>query len=152
MTTQQTFEALVQKEGKFIFVSLPFAPRDVWGSKPRFAVAGTINDIPVRGTLGAEGRAYFLRLGAAWLRDSGVAVGELVTVCLAPEGPQVETIAEDVAAALLENKQAKTFFEGLPTFYRKNYIRWIESAKRKETRNKRIAEMIELLKAGTREK
>ncbi|MEE4195721.1 MAG: YdeI/OmpD-associated family protein [Anaerolineae bacterium] len=152
MSTEQTFEALVQKEGKFTFVALPFLPRDVWGRMPRFAVTGTINGIPVRGTLGAEGQEYFLRLGAAWLRDSGVAVGEMVTVTLALEGPQVDSIADDIAAALLASPNAKSFFESLPTFYRKNYMRWIESAKREDTRKKRIAEMIALLEDGKREK
>lgn len=148
MIPEQTFDTVVQKEGKFIFVALPFTPREVWGRKPRFYVAGTINGIAVRGTLGAEGQDYFLRLGAAWLRDSGIAVGDTVSVCLAPEGPQVETVADDIAAALLENPKAHKFFDGLTTFYRKNFIRWIESAKREQTRTKRIAEMVEMLCEG----
>ena len=152
MITEQRFDAVIQKEGKFIFVALPFAPREVWGARPRFYVAGTINGTAVRGTLGAEGQDYFLRLGAAWMRDSEIAVGDTVTVCLAPEGPQVETVAEDIATALLANEKAKKFFEGLPTYYRKNYIRWIETAKQEETRAKRIAEMIALLNERKREK
>jgi hypothetical protein len=36
--------------------------------------------------------------------------------------------------------------------HRKNYIRWIESAKRPETRAARISEMMKLLNAGRREK
>ncbi len=55
-------------------------------------------------------------------------------------------------AALATNTVAKAFFDGLPTFYRKNYIRWIESAKRPETRAKRIVEMMALLAEGKREK
>jgi uncharacterized protein YdeI (YjbR/CyaY-like superfamily) len=58
----------------------------------------------------------------------------------------------DVAQALAKNKAAKTFFDGLPTFYRKNFMRSIESAKRPETRARRIGEMIELLAVGKREK
>lgn len=152
MNQEQQFEAVVQQEGKFIFVTLPFAPREVWRARPRFYVTGTINGINVRGTLGAEGKAYFLRLGAAWLRDSGVTVGDTVTVRLAPEGPQVENVAEDIASALLASEKARKFFDGLPTYYRKNYIRWIEDAKKEETRAKRIAEMIALLNAGKRSK
>lgn len=48
--------------------------------------------------------------------------------------------------------EAKAFFDSLATFYRKNYIRWIESAKRPETRGARIAEMVTLLKAGQKQK
>lgn len=86
------------------------------------------------------------------MRDSGVELGANVTVQLSLEGPQEDNIASDIAKALSGNKKAKAFFEGLPTFYRKNFIRWIESAKREETRVKRINEMLKLLEEGKREK
>jgi len=151
-TNQKSFNAIIQKEGKFIFVAIPFSPREVWGSKPRYSVAGDINGIAVRGTLGALGQDYFLRLGAAWMRDSGIELGTNVSVRLSLEGPQESNVASDIAKALSDNKKAKTFFDGLPTFYRKNFIRWIESAKREETRVKRISEMMKLLEEGKREK
>lgn len=89
----------------------------------------------------------------AWLRDSnGIAPGSQVAVSLAPEGPQESNLSPDVVAALTKSKAAKAFFDGLPTFYRKNFIRWIEGAKKPETRAKRIAEMMALLEAGKREK
>ena len=147
-----TFAATVQKEGSFTFVVLPFSPRDVWGPRPRYHVVGTIDSCAVRGCLGAQGTAYFLRLGAAWVRDSGIEPGANVTVSLAPEGPQEDNMSPDVVQALAKNKAAKTFFDGLPTFYRKNFVRWIESAKRPETRANRITEMVALLAAGKREK
>ena len=45
-------------------------------------------------------------------------------------GHQVETISPDIAAALVAEPQARAFFESVAPFYRNNYIRWIESAKR----------------------
>ena len=84
-TDQQIFEATVQREGKFTFVAIPFSPREVWGAKPRYYVTGTINDFAVRGTLGALGQDYFLRLGAAWMRDSGIEPGAIVMVKLSIE-------------------------------------------------------------------
>ena len=151
-TNQKLFGAVIQKEGNFTFVAIPFLPREVWGAKPRYHVTGTINGIAVRGTLGALGQDYFLRLGAAWMRDSGIELGSDVTVQLSLEGPAEGNIASDITKALSGNKKAETFFEGLPTFYRKNFIRWIESAKREETRTKRINEMMKLLEEGKREK
>ena len=84
-TEQEIFEAVVQKEGKFTFVAIPFLPREVWGAKPRYYVTGTINDIPVSGTLGALGQEYFLRLAAKWLRESGIEPGANVMVKLSIE-------------------------------------------------------------------
>ena len=148
----KSFEAVIQKEGSFTFVAIPFSPQEVWGKKPRYSVTGDINGISVRGTLGALGQEYFLRLGAAWMRDSGMQAGARVAVQLSLEGPQEGNLASDITTALAGNEKAKAFFEGLPTFYRKNFIRWIESAKRAETRKKRIDEVMKLLAEGKREK
>ena len=82
---QKSFDAIVQKEGSFTFVAIPFSPREVWGAKPRYYVKGTINGISVRGTLGALGKDYFLRLGAAWMRDSAIEPGAKVEVQLSLE-------------------------------------------------------------------
>ena len=149
---QKLFDATVQREGSFTFVAIPFSPHEVWGTRPRYYVTGTINGIAVRGTLGASGQDYFLRLGAAWIRDSGIEPGANVTVRLSLEGPQEGNLSPDIAKALSDNNKAMTFFASLPTFYRKNFIRWIESAKRDETRARRITEMIKLLEEGKREK
>jgi uncharacterized protein YdeI (YjbR/CyaY-like superfamily) len=106
----------------------------------------------VRGSLGSDGNQYFLPLGAAWRRDCGLNAGDTVDVILSPEGPQSESLSTDVADALEAEPQAKTFFESLATFYRNTYIKWIESAKRPETRAARIKELIGLLKANKKQK
>jgi hypothetical protein len=87
-TDQTSFDAIIQKEGKFTFIAIPFSPREVWGARPRYSVMGTINEISVRGTLGALGQEYFLRLSAAWMRDSGIELGANVMVRLSLEVPQ----------------------------------------------------------------
>jgi len=91
-------------------------------------------------------------MGAAWRRDCGMEAGSKVDLVLSPEGPQSEGLSPDVSAALDAEPQAKAFFESLATFYRNTYIKWIESAKRPETRTARIKEMLELLKAGKKQK
>ncbi len=78
----KVFDATVQKEGSFTFVAIPFSPREVWLPRPRYPVSGTINDFVVRGTLGALGQDYFLRVSAKWLQTSGIVPGAKVTVKL----------------------------------------------------------------------
>jgi len=106
----------------------------------------------VRGSLGSDGTQYFLLLGAAWRRGCGLDAGAKVEVVLSPEGPQSEGLSPDVASALNAESQAKAFFESLASFYRNTYIKWIESAKRPETRAARINDMVELLKKGRKQK
>ena len=134
------------------FIALPFNPNEVWGTKGRHYITGTVNGQGVRGSLGSDGKQYFLLLGAAWRRACGLEAGDTVEVALSPEGPQSESLSSDVAQAFEAEPQAKAFFESLATFYRNTYIKWIESAKRPETRAARIREMIELLKAGKKQK
>jgi hypothetical protein len=151
-TTSHIFNTGIKKEGSFTFVSIPFHPGEAWGTRTRYHVTGTIDGHAVRGCLGVAEGQYFLRLGAAWLRDTGIEAGAIVQVELCLEGPYEGNLSEDISGALSANGDAKSFFEYLPTFYRKNFIRWVESAKRAETREKRIAEMIRLLAEGKRER
>jgi uncharacterized protein YdeI (YjbR/CyaY-like superfamily) len=54
----------------------------------------------------------------------------------------------EFARALNENERAKKTFERLAPTYQKQYLGWIEVAKRPETRQKRIEESIRLLERG----
>jgi hypothetical protein len=151
MATQR-FKTIVAKTGSRTSIPIPFDPNAVWGVKQRHHITGTINGCAVRGSLGSDGSQYFLPLGAAWRRDTGVDAGAEVEVILEPEGPQADTLAADILAAFDHEPEARQFFESLATFYRNGYIRWIEGAKRPETRSARIAEMLSLLKAGKKQR
>lgn len=150
--TVQRFKTIITKSGTRTFITIPFDPNAVWGVKQRHHITGTVNGHGVRGSLGSDGNHYFLPLGAAWRRDCGLDVGDEVEVALSLEGPQSESLAADIASALDTDANAKAFFESLATFYRNTYIKWIESAKRPETRQARIEEMLTLLKAGKKQK
>jgi uncharacterized protein YdeI (YjbR/CyaY-like superfamily) len=65
---------------------------------------------------------------------------------------QAGSMASDLAEALNTEPEARRFFESLVTFYRKGFVRWIDGAKRPETRAKRIAETVAALKAGKRQR
>ncbi len=135
-----------------LLVPVPFNPDEIWTPKPRHHVGGTVDGHRVRGVVERHDRLWGLRLGAAWLRDCGVAAGDEVDVEIEPEGPQRGDLAEDVAAALAANPQAGEFFDGLAQFYRRGYLRWIEATKRDPAeRARRIARTTELLAAGVKD-
>ncbi len=152
MTGEQHFQGVVEQMGAQCRVYLPFDLQEAWGDRARYDVTGTVNACPYRGPVKrAEGRA-FISLGEAFRRAAGLAPGDSAAVVLVLEGPQAGNMPEDLTAALAGAPQARAFFESLPTFYRKNYLRWVESARRPETRAKRIQEMLALLAVGKREK
>ena len=151
MTTQR-FKATISRSGTRTVIHVPFNPNEVWGVKQRHHVTGSVNGRAVRGPLGSDGTQFFLPLGAAWRRDNGLEAGAKVNVVLSAEGPQSATLAADIASALESEPQAKAFFDDLATFYRNTYIKWIESAKKAETRSRRIREAMQLLNAGKKQK
>jgi hypothetical protein len=150
--SSQSFQTTIAQSGEKTYLEIPFDPNATWGSKERHYVTGAIDDCPIRGCLVCVGTQYYLVLGPAWRRDNGIEAGANVTVVLSPDGPQSESLAADLAAAFATEPQARTFFDSLAPFYRNNYLRWIESARRPETRRVRIAEMLRLLNAGKRQR
>jgi len=155
VTTSQAkeFSAIAEgRPGGGLAITLPFDPSVAWGERERYDVTGTINGHKVRGKLRSRAGGHVLELGPAWCRAITVVDGAQITVVLALEGAQLRAMAEDIAAALEAEPAAGRFFESLPTFYRKNFMRWIEGAKRPQTRAKRIAEMVATLKSGKRER
>lgn len=146
------FKTTIAKSGTRTYIVIPFNPNEIWGVKHRHYVAGSINGCTVRGSFDSDGTQFFLPLGAAWRRGNGLDAGANVEVVIAPEGPQSDTLSPDVVAALNSEPQAKAFFDSLATFYRNTYMRWVESAKRPETRSSRITGMIRLLKAGKKQR
>jgi hypothetical protein len=150
--SEQRFTTVMQKIGAKTVIAIPFNPNEAWGSKERHDVTGTVGGHSIRGPLVADGTSFYLSIGPAWLRDNPIEDGAAIEVELAPEGPQVDSLPADIGEAFEAEPQAIAFFNSLSSYYRKNYMRWVESAKRPETRAARIAEMIQLLKDGKREK
>jgi len=156
MTTvgTQRFRAVVAAgTGGRAVIAMPFDPDETWGRKAEHPVGGTINGKRVRGRLTRADGGWALTVTPMWLRDTGTTVGDQVTVELGPEGPQRDDLAGDIAAALAANQAAGAFFDTLAQFYRKAYLRWIDGTKtRPEVRAARIAEMVDLLAVGIKQR
>jgi hypothetical protein len=151
--TAKQFTAVVAKDGRRVFVAVPFDPDEVWGRKREHRVHGRIGGKGVRASIERVGDGWGFHLGPAWLRDCGVTPGEKYKVELAPEGPQRDDLAPDFAAALEAAPKAGEFFDALAQFYRKAYLRYIDATKRRpEERERRIAEVVTLCEAGIKER
>ena len=157
----QKFSALVTSDsGGRAVIAVPFDPDETWGAKAYHPVGGTIDPVAgsacgrrLRGRITRDGSQWVFTVNPMWMRDTGVAVGDEVTVELEPEGPLRADLAEDIASALEANPAAAAFFDTLAQFYRKAYLRWIDATTRRpELRAARIAEVVELLAAGIKER
>ena len=57
----------------------------------------------------------------------------------------IASVSPDVGEALRANPAALSIFEGLPPSHKNEYLKWIDEAKRDDTRKRRIAGMIDKL-------
>ena len=57
-------------------------------------------------------------------------------------------VPADLAAALAKNRKARVTFEGFSPTHRREYIEWIEGARRDETRARRLSTTLEWLAEG----
>lgn len=64
--------------------------------------------------------------------------------------PSIPELPAYIAEAFRANHEAWRFFQTLPARNRRDFVVWIHTAKRPETREKRIRESIALLSAGKR--
>lgn len=136
-----------------VLVPVPFDPDETWGPKREHRVHGTVNGMGVRAVVEPLDDGKGILLGPAWRRACGIGPGDKVTVVLAPEGPQRDALAPDVAVALEAEPEAGDFFDSLAQFYRRAYLRRIDATKRRpDERASRIAEMVKLLKSGIKQR
>jgi hypothetical protein len=134
-------------------IAIPFDPDEVWGAKAEHPVRGQVNGRRVRGRITPDGGGWVFTVTPMWLRDAELSPGQQVLAELAPEGPQRADLVGDVAAALAANPAAAAFFDTLAQFYRKAYLRYIDATTRRpDLRAARIAEVVDLLAAGIKER
>jgi hypothetical protein len=153
-TKQHRFHSRIDGSEKGrVYVPLPFDPAKSWGARDRYYVAGAINGAKFRGRLDQSGKGYFLPLGPVWRRSAGLRPGDAVDVVMVDEHPPRDGLAPDLAAALDADPEAGRFFDALASFYRKNYLRWIDATKRRpDVRAARISEFVRLLRAGRKQR
>lgn len=63
---------------------------------------------------------------------------------------RVAVVPAELKRMFKSDKEAKAAFEKLSYMHQKEYVTWINDAKKEETRQNRIVKTIELLKKGKR--
>ncbi|HEY5986066.1 MAG TPA: YdeI/OmpD-associated family protein [Streptosporangiaceae bacterium] len=95
----------------------------------------------------ARNRKRWLELKAAGLLTPGGLAAAPTDNTYAPR-PAIPDAPAYITRALKRNLKAWRFFQGLAPSYRRDFVVWIHTAKRLETREKRIRASIAQLAAG----
>lgn len=115
----------------------------------RFPVVATVNGYTWRTTVMRMGGEFMLGLNRAVREAAGAEAGDRVEVNLELDtAPREVEVPQALADALAADRDAREAFDRLAYTHRKEYARWIEEAKRDETRRRRVVQALEMLREG----
>lgn len=115
----------------------------------RFPVSATVNGFTWRTTVTRMRGEFLLGLNREVRESAGVEAGDAVEITIELDTePREVDVPEALAGALASDSEARAAFERLAFTHRKQYARWIAEAKREETRERRLARALEMLRAG----
>lgn len=150
MSQKQKFRAVIEDAGSGgAFVSIPFDVEKTYGKK-RIKVKAKIGGEPYRGSLvRMGGDCHMLGVRKDIREKIGKSIGDEVEIEIQEDSePRVVTIPEDLRQAFNREPEAEKLFSQLSYTHQKEYVQWIEEAKREETRRNRIGQTIKMLKQG----
>lgn len=144
------FTTTLVKRGPGVAVLLDDAQVTAVGEgAKRFPVAATINGYTWRSTVVRMRGEFMVGLSKKVRSNAQVDAGDQVQVALELDLAQrTVQVPAALTQALAGDAQASAAYERLAYTHRKEFARWIEEAKGDETRERRIAKTVEMLRAG----
>jgi hypothetical protein len=113
----------------------------------RFPVVAVVNGYMWRTSVARMGGEFLVGLSKDVRAHAGVAAGDTVTLELRLDTePRTVEVPPALAKALDSDPEAKTTFEGLAFTHRKEFVRWIEEAKRDDTRTRRVTQALDMIR------
>jgi hypothetical protein len=141
--------ATLQDNPPGLFIGIPNDLVASFGAGKRPAVVATVNGIEVRTRIMVYGGQSLIGLSKAFRAEHELHPGQDVELTIAlDQAPREIELPADFAEALAADPEAQAAFDRLSFTNRKEYAVWIDSAKRADTRQRRLAEAPAMLKGG----
>ncbi len=149
---EHTFDAVLELDSEQggVHVLVPFNVEQAYGTRGQLKVRTTIDGFPYAGSLFPLGDGTHGLIVVKPIRGAiGKTWGHTVHVELARDvAPRQVTVPEDFAQALQVTRGAREKFEQLSYSHQREYVRWVEAAKKDDTRRKRVVEAAGMVAAG----
>jgi len=121
------------------------------GGSLRPAVTLSLRGYTYRTTVARRGERYLVPLSAENRAGAGVAAGDEVDVEIELDtAPREVELPSDLAAALDADPQARRTYDSCAPSHKKEWVRWLEDAKKPETRADRVEKTVVALREGKR--
>ncbi len=140
-----------REAGVVASITPPIDVPEVFGTRARVPVRGSINGFPFRSSLMPMGGCHMMPVNRTLREGAGVKPGDIVAVVMERDD-QVGTVAAPVGLkkALAKHKAAQGNWEKLAFTHQKEMPIWIGGAKQEETRVRRLAKVMQVLETGTK--
>jgi hypothetical protein len=144
------FRATIEQSGKTATgIRVPDEVVTGLGAGKRPPVRVTIRGHSYRSTVAVMGGVFMVGVSAENRASAGVAGGDVVDVDIELDAaPREVALPPDFAKALRRDSAARRVFDGLSYSQKKWHVSSIEGAKTDETRQRRIAKSIGMLREG----
>lgn len=144
--------ATTGRTASWSFLVLPKAASAALPSRGLTVVEGTMNGAGFRASLEPDGhKSHWMKVPKALREKARAKVGETVALEIRIGGEPLEAeVPADLRAALAAAPKAKAVWNDLTPVARTDWISWVSSAKRDETRVRRVAGACDMLASGKR--
>jgi hypothetical protein len=142
------FESVVELGGRTATgIPVPDEVIEALGASKRPPVTITVNGYTYRTTAVPMAGRFLVPLSAEHRESAGVQAGDRVVVDIENDAaPREVELPSDLAEAM--DDAARAAYDGLSYSHRKEWVRWVEEAKKPETRATRIEKTVAGLKDG----
>jgi hypothetical protein len=140
------------KGAAWTFLVLPATVSAKLPSRSMVTVDGTFDSLPFQATLEPDGEgSHWLKVDKKLREAAGLAAGDIVALEIAPVDKEPEPkLPADLKRALAASPAAKATWTDITPVARRDWIHWISSGKKAETRMKRIRVACDKLASGNR--
>jgi hypothetical protein len=129
----------------------PFDVPATFGTRARVPVRGTINGFPFRSSLMPMGGCYCMAVNQTMREGAKVAAGDEVDVMMERDAEERTMEAPpELKKELAKNKKARERWEELAFTVKKEMAISISGAKQEETKKRRLAKVMQVLKTGAK--
>ena len=138
------------KNATWTFLVLPKAASAKLPTRAMTTVDGSFGGKPFKATLEPDGDgSHWLKVPKTLREAVGAEAGDTVALEIAPSDEQLEpSVPADLRQALAANPAAKATWDATTTVARRDWVAWMTSGKKAETRNKRLQAAIDMLEHG----
>lgn len=145
-----TVHTTLEPTGPATAIVLTEAQVDELGGGKRAAVRVTIGERSARLRLASMGGCFMIGMSKAARKELAVEIGDTVDATIElDDAERTVDLPEDLAAALNADPAVRAAFDALSYTKRKEYARGVAEAKRAETRERRVAAVVDALALGT---